>query len=461
MMYGRGTVIADNCMPATRIHAKPKSWLWGTLTSIRLTVFLLLILAAVAVIGTVVPQDQPPSQYPRLFGEIWGAVLLRAGFANVYFSPWFLSPIVFLAINILACVIHGLPQAVKRVWQPLTREAALTLPERGRITWPPGVDPHALISATLGRELGHFRRETLPDQEIYLLERGRFRPLGPYLIHVALLLILAGGLIGKFWGVDGQLALDQGEVAGAFQVGSQSEMPLNFQVRLDKFQVAYYEPGSIPKEFRSDLVFLKDGREVSRATCRVNEPVSFGGLTFYQSSYGSQATGPIRLKVQLGDLNQAIEAPLRQPVELPGGQGQVIAMRVDGNFQGYGPAVLLAFSPGSGHPEAFWVLQDHPESGDQPGPYRFTVESIPLAYYSVFQVKRDPGVAWVYTGFLLFLPGLYLAFFRPTERWALVLEKTPKGKWQGRLLGASPRRREEFAARQERLLMELKGETPS
>ncbi len=178
MMYGRGTVIADNCMPATRIHAKPKSWLWGTLTSIRLTVFLLLILAAVAVIGTVVPQDQPPSQYPRLFGEIWGAVLLRAGFANVYFSPWFLSPIVFLAINILACVIHGLPQAVKRVWQPLTREAALTLPERGRITWPPGVDPHALISATLGRELGHFRRETLPDQEIYLLERGRFRPLG-------------------------------------------------------------------------------------------------------------------------------------------------------------------------------------------------------------------------------------------------------------------------------------------
>ncbi len=41
-------------------QSKPKSWLWGTLTSIRLTVFLLLILAAVAVIGTVVPQGQPP-----------------------------------------------------------------------------------------------------------------------------------------------------------------------------------------------------------------------------------------------------------------------------------------------------------------------------------------------------------------------------------------------------------------
>jgi hypothetical protein len=47
------------------------------------------------------------------------------------------------------------------------------------------------------------------------------------------------------------------------------------------------------------------------------------------------------------------------------------------------------------------------------------------------------------------------------ERWALVVAKTPKGKWQGRLLGASPRHQEEFAARQERLLMELKRGIPS
>ena len=448
-------------MSATRIQSQPKSWLWGTLTSIRLTVFLLLILAAVAVIGTVVPQGQPPNQYFSRYGEVWGQLLWLGGFTQVYFSPWFLGPISLLAVNILACVVHGLPQAVRRVRQPLTVEAALTLPERGRITWPAGVDPQPSIAATLSREPGRCRQETLPDQKVYFGERGRFRPLGPYLIHIALLLILAGGLIGKFWGVDGQLAIDQGEVAGAFQVGPRVEKPLNFQVRLDNFQVSYYAPGGSPKEFRSDLTFMEDGREVSRAICRVNEPVTFGGLTFYQSSYGTQATGPIRLKVQLGDLSESIEAPLRRPADLPGGRGQIIPMKVDGNFQGYGPAVLLAFSSGAGHPQVFWTLKDRPELGDQPGPYRFTVESIPLAYYSVFQVKRDPGVAWVYAGFLLFLPGLYLAFFRPVERWALAVAKTPQGKWQGRLLGASPRHREEFAARQERLLTELKRGIPS
>jgi cytochrome c biogenesis protein len=426
------------------------------LTSIRLTVFLLLILAALAVIGTVVPQNQPPKHYVSRFGEVWGQLLWLGGFTQVYFSVWFLGPISLLAANILACVVHGLPQAVKRASRPLTVETALSLPERGQITWPAGIDPQPLISAALSRELGRCRQETLPEQTVYLLERGRFRPLGPYLIHIALLLILAGGLIGKFWGVDGQLAIDQGEVAGAFQVGPRVEKPLNFQVRLDNFQVSYYAPGGSPKEFRSDLTFMQDGREVSRATCRVNEPVTFGGLTLYQSSYGSQSTGPLRLKVQLGDLSESIEAPLRQPTDLPGGRGKIIPMKVDGNFQGYGPAVLLAFSPGSGHPQVFWTLKDRPELGDQPGPYRFTVESIPFGYYSVFQVKHDPGVLWVYAGFLLFLPGLYLAFFRPVERWALVLAKTSKGRWQGRLLGASPRNREEFAARQERLLMELK-----
>lgn len=427
--YRQRVTSADKCMSANRIQSKPKSWLWGTLTSIRLTVFILLILAAVAVIGTVVPQNQPPSQYVRSFGETWGALLWWSGLANVYFSPWFVAPIVVLAFNIVACIIHGLPQAVRRAARPLTVQAALALPERGQVTWPANADPHAIITAVLRREVGHCRRETHLDQEVYLLERGRWRPLGPYLIHVALLLILAGALIGKFWGVDGQLSLDQGEVANAFQVGARTEKPLNFQVRLDSFQVSYYEEGGTPKEFRSDLTFLQNGREVSRATCRVNEPVSFGGLTFYQASYGSEAAGPIRLSVQMGEQRQTIEAPLRQPVDLPGGQGKVIVMRVDGNFQGYGPAVLMAYSPGGGHPLAFWALKDHPELGEQPDPYRFTVESIPLRYYSVFQVKHDPGVWWVYAGFLLFLPGLYLAFFRPTERWALILAKTPKGKW--------------------------------
>jgi cytochrome c biogenesis protein len=431
------------------------------LTSIRLTVPLLLVLAAVAVIGTVVPQEQPPDWYLASYGVALGSVISAWGLGNIYFSPWFLGPLGLLALNICACLVHGLPRALKRCFTPFSPEAALALPERGRFTWPAAVEPHVRIAALLRSELGgRFRQVTLADQEIFLVARGRFRPLGPYLVHLAILLILAGGLIGKFWGIEGTLPLGQGESAQTFEAGHK-ERPLNFQVRLDKFQVEFYQAGGAPKEFRSDLTFLKGGREVRRAVCRVNEPVSFGGLTFYQASYGTRAAGPVRLKVGQGSESRILELPLGRMVDLPEGRGQLMLVRVEGDLQGYGPAAQLAFRSGPEHPLIFWVLKNHPELGEQPGPYRFQAEAIPCRFYSVFQVKSDPGVWWVYSGFILVFLGLYLAFFRPTARWAVVLKGGGQACWTVRLLGASSRHREEFAATQEHLLAGLAKGTPS
>lgn len=449
-------------MPNSKIPIQPKSRLWGWLTSIRLTVFLLLILAAIAVIGTVLPQDQDPRFYLAQFGESWGGLILGVGFARIYYSIWFLAPITLLAANILACLVHGLPQAVRRSLKPFTWETALSLPERAKLNWRPGTDPRGPIARILRRDLGRIRRQVLPDQEIFFLEKGRYRPLGPYLVHLALLLILAGGLIGKFWGIEGNLPVLQGETAEAFQVG-QTTVPLDFQLRLDRFQVLYYEEGGTPKEFRSDLTFLKGGQEVLKTVCRVNHPVSFGGLTFYQASYGSQQNGPVRLQVVQGDKKESLEVPWRKLVELPGGEGKIMLGQIQGNFQGYGPAVEGVYlkGRGMGQHDTFVLFQDHPEMNEPVGPYHLTIESMPYQFYSVFQVKRDPGVWWVYAGFLLFLPGFYLAFFRPHQRWAVVLEATPKGGWQGHLLGSSPRAREAFEIRQTQLLEEFKKVTPS
>ena len=73
--------------------------------------------------------------------------------------------------------------------------------------------------------------------------------------------------------------------------------------------------------------------------------------------------GPVRLKVQHGSTTQTVDAPLRRPVDLPGGEAQLIAIRVEGDLQGYGPAVQLALRLGPGHPLIFWAFQNHPEIG--------------------------------------------------------------------------------------------------
>lgn len=439
--------------------------LWDSLTSIRLTVTLLLILAVVATLGTVIPQHEPVARYLTSFGPRWGPLLLRLGLHRIFDGPWLLVPVALLSLNLLACVIRGLPEALRRVARPFTVEAALALPLRGEFTLPAKANPEEAVLPVLRQEVGRLKVSNHPGQKIYYWESGRFRPLGPYLIHLSLFLILVGALVGKFWGVEGRLALLTGETATEFALSKgEGSAPLGFSLRLDHFTVEYYQGTATPREFRSDLTFLRQGQEVARAACRVNHPVSFGGLTFYQSSYGSQLTGPVRLKACKGQECHTLTVGQRRGETLPDGQGQVMLVRVDANFQGLGPAILLAYRPaGGGQPQLFWIPARHPELARQPqtpfhqaGPHLFTVEELPLTFYSVFQVRRDPGVWWVYAGFLLCLPGFLLAFLRPVQRLAVVLEETPTGRWRGRLLGASPRAREAFQERVDRLLMHLK-----
>jgi cytochrome c biogenesis protein len=409
-------------------------WLWKTFTSLRLTLVLLIILALVSLIGTVRVQ--------------------------VFDTVWFLIPLGLFVLNLTACLIRGLPQAVRRSRQRLTSAAALELPERTRFSWPESLNPHSQVEKALNRELGPVQKSAEEDRVVYFWERGRFRPLGPYVVHLALLVILTGALLGKFLGVTGQLTLEEGESSQNF-LSEAKVRPLDFQVRLDSFQVLYY-PNGTPREFRSDLTFTRAGRVPKQAVCRVNDPANFGGFTFYQSSYGHT----VRLEVRKGESSRVLEARVGQEVQLPGGQArfQVLEYLPDLVMPGekggqkihLGPAARLAYWEGRNyHPWIIVLLKNRPELADkQPGPYRFFLED--GKYFSVLQVKRDPGVWWVYTGFALLLPGLYLAFLRPAERWALVLCRNRQGTWEARLSGAAPRAREAFQDRLERLQEILK-----
>jgi cytochrome c biogenesis protein len=416
-------------MPEASSSASPLGRLWKTLTSLRLTLVLLIILALVSLVGTVR--------------------------AQVFDTIWFLAPLAVLVLNLSACLIKGLPQAVQRSRHSLTPAMALELPERARFPWPANPDPHDKVVRTLRRELGPVRQEVIGEQTVYFWERGRFRPLGPYVVHLALLVILTGALLGKFMGVEGQLSLMEGETAQDFTVGDK-EKPLDFQAHLDRFQVLYYPDGT-PREFRSDLTFTQPGQAPQRVVCRVNEPVSFGAYTFYQASYGNV----LRLEVKEGENSRSVEAPVGQTVLIPGSQThfRVLEYQPDLVMPGegqekekhLGPAARLVYWEADGRPRLVVVLENHPELTDehQSGPYRFYLQG--TKSFSVLQVKHDPGVWWVYAGFLLLLPGFYLAFLRPAERWALILQPHKKGGWEVRLLGAAPRAKETFQDRLVRL----------
>lgn len=63
-------------------------------------------------------------------------------------------------------------------------------------------------------------------------------------------------------------------------------MPLDFTVTLNRFRIGYYPGRRRPRSFESHITIddLNAGRKLDRVIS-MNHPVSYGGYTFYQSSY--------------------------------------------------------------------------------------------------------------------------------------------------------------------------------
>jgi cytochrome c-type biogenesis protein CcsB len=118
------------------------------------------------------------------------------------------------------------------------------------------------------------------------------RRIGYALTHGSMLLILAGALATELRKVEGQLQIWEGEessaVVGLVERGTSAEprtvATLPFAVRLDAFEVGYYEGTRRPAQYRSQVVVRDGGRE-TKALIEMNRPLRYGGYTFFQSSY--------------------------------------------------------------------------------------------------------------------------------------------------------------------------------
>ncbi|MDD2899324.1 MAG: cytochrome c biogenesis protein ResB [Desulfuromonadaceae bacterium] len=408
---------------------------WDFFCSLKLTLFLLISLALTSIIGTVLPQGVLPPQYVAEISPTKLQIYSKLGFFDMYHSWWFIALLYVFSLNLISCSIKRLPHVFKFISEP-----TLVLGEGQRNSFSLKKDLEFTGAIEKGKErLAEFLGKefsspvvTEHNGEYHLFaQKTAWCRLGVYVVHFSILVIFVGAIIGSLAGYKGFVTIVEGTSVNSFERQNGQKMPLGFDVLCENFNVEFYATGA-PKEFRSILTILENGKPVpgySKIKVIVNEPLTYKGITFYQSSYG-QATEGSEHYISITPRNGgAVEKLIVH-------EGEVVTLKDGTTFKlleatqevrqfapGYsGPAARIEVTPKGAAAQTFIAFKNFPEVNAQRGDALiFGYEGSSAKQYTGLQVAKDPGVWVVWLGCALMVIGIAVAFFMSHKRvWVIV-----------------------------------------
>ncbi|MCX8043834.1 MAG: cytochrome c biogenesis protein ResB [Desulfobacterota bacterium] len=440
--------------------------IWRFWVSLRLTIFLLILLSAVCVIGTVVPQNESEQLYLQAYKPSTYAVLRATGATDLYHAWWFQLLLGAFTLNLIACSLHRLPRVLRhitRIDPVLTDERMGTLAHVRQIRlsrFTP--DDNARFQHTLKTHVASPRVVDQNGTVFFFAESGRFAPLSFFVTHVGIVVIIIGVLVGAF-GFQGFMNLAEGESSSVvIDKQNKAQRQLDFMVRCDKFDVLYYETAGMPRDYLSTLTIIDNGHEVLTKTIEVNDPLTYKGIYFYQSSYGiaSGGGGEVLLRFVRPGQQEGTEhrVSVNQRFTIAGTQDEgevemiVPDFAMDGNGQVFSrsqepknPAVRIAiYSPGR-QPYRLWSFANFPDFHQKPdAPYAVHFLQYYPRYYTGLQVTRDPGVWIVWVGCCALIVGICMSFFWSHRRVWVRVEKKNDRLYVVTLAGTCSKNKEAF-----------------
>ena len=257
---------------------------WRFFCSVRAAFYEIIFLAMLVLIGTL-KGSVIPAQIPRFVPALEPLVMRWYAF-DVFHSLIFSLTLALIAVAITVCTLNRVPG----IWQTLAHPT-VTTPRQFFSTAEAAVlvrspDAPEVVAEELSTILRSRRYRVLSErrgEEISIYaDKQRWGKLGTFPFHLALILLLIGGIVGSEFGFrETMFSVAEGE---SREVGRGT----NLRVQLERFVDTYSQIGS-PTEYRSDIILFDGSREVRRASLTVNHPLTYNDITFYQSSYGQAA----------------------------------------------------------------------------------------------------------------------------------------------------------------------------
>ncbi len=290
-------------------------WGWRQLTSMRIALILLFLLALGSVPGSMLPQEgNDPGGVQQYFTShpAIAPLLSHLGLFNVFAAPWFAAIYLLLFASLVGCVVprtfrlagsaRTLPPRAPRNLARLPRSAEYA-------TALPPADAVEVAARVLGGHGFRLRRAAEGDPgsgssadpagSWVSAEKGYLREVGNLLFHLALLGVLVAVALGGLFGykadrllvagtsfADTQSALDEfhpGRLVTAADLGP-------FTITLDKFDASYIVSGpqrGQPSSFDAQVTYTDHpGAPARSARIEVNQPLSVDGAKVYLIGHG-------------------------------------------------------------------------------------------------------------------------------------------------------------------------------
>ena len=408
--------------------------IWDFFCSLKLTIILLLLLAITSIIGTVIQQNAPAADYIREYGRANYELFVKLQFTDMYHSTWFIGILALFSINLICCSIKNFPRVWKFVKEPQTtpgdgtfKNSANRADFQVRMSREQAVEA---LNPILKKEFSSPIR-TEKDGKLYLFaQKGIYSRFGAYVTHLSILIIMGGAIVGNLWGYKAYVNIPEGSEVSAVQSRSGAGMiPLGFTVRCEDFHVSFYQNSNRPKDYTSDLVVIENGQEVLKKTIEVNDPLTYKGITFYQSSYGPAGNAFFKVRATDNASGETVEVEARQgeQVELPNGYSFTVTNFTQ-NDRNFGPAMQLRVQAPDGQPGTpFVVWQNFPQFDvKRGGLFSFALQGFEQPQFTGLQVAKDPGVNIVWIGCTLMVFGSLSAFFFSHKRIWIRIEEDGK-----------------------------------
>jgi len=412
---------------------------WRFFCSVRAAVAEIAFLALLVLIGTLRASEVPAWIEDGL--PFTGPIVDRWYDWDVFRSPLFAAILALLSIAIAVCTINRVPGIWQTISEPRVRTTAGYLDRAdtsARFTTAAPVDE---VTTTYREVLERKRYRVLSEQvgndtHVYA-DKPRYGKLGTSPSHLALLLLLVGGIVGAQYGFrEAEFVIPEGQTR---DVGHGTDL----SVELVQFQDTY-TPQGIAEQYKASIVVYDGDDPVRTETISPNNPVSYRSTTFYQSGFGYGALMRVTdasgnelyngtvdvglfnfagnpdapagfVEIPGAGITMTIVAPDTQPVNAP----QLDTLQLK-NGQMY---VMMQPSGTSGaERQAIVVDQGRPmQLGN------LTIEFQREVRWANLQVASNPGIPIFIIAAVLLVGGLVVTFYFPLRRMRAIVSPAPAG----------------------------------